>query len=63
MPKQPKGFGKFDALMRKLVKVPPDALDTEYGWTCQCGAWNGRRNSCRKCGISIRDGVVTPKKK
>lgn len=24
--KKPKGFGKFDALMRKLVKVPPSEL-------------------------------------
>jgi hypothetical protein len=24
--RKPKGFGKFDALMRKLVKVPPKAL-------------------------------------
>lgn len=24
--KKPKGFGKFDALMRKLVKVPPKEL-------------------------------------
>jgi hypothetical protein len=26
MMKKPKGFGKFDTLMRKLVKVPPDAV-------------------------------------
>jgi hypothetical protein len=24
--KKPKGFGEFDNLMRKLVKVPPSAL-------------------------------------
>jgi hypothetical protein len=28
MPKKPKGFGKFDALMRKLVKVPAEAVMT-----------------------------------
>jgi hypothetical protein len=26
MAKKPKGFGAFDRLMRKLVKVPPSAL-------------------------------------
>lgn len=26
MAKKPKGFGKFDALMRKLVKVPANTL-------------------------------------
>lgn len=25
-PRKPKGFGKFDALMRKLVKVRPKAV-------------------------------------
>jgi hypothetical protein len=53
--KKPKGFGRFDRLMRKLVKVPPDELPPSHGWTCKCGWWNVSCNSCRKCGASIRD--------
>lgn len=45
---RPKGFGQFDNLMRKLVKVPQ--AEMSEGWTCQCGAWNHRRNRCRRCG-------------
>ena len=49
--KQPKGFGKFDAPMKKLVKVPPSALAkpakpkrrkkevTGQTWVSQSSAW------------------------
>lgn len=35
--KKPKGFGKFDALMRKLVKVPAEAVKADQLFCPLCG--------------------------
>ena len=40
MPKKPKGFRKFDNLMRKLVKVPNNATTVDVQWLHDCG-WSG----------------------
>jgi hypothetical protein len=44
MPKKPKGFGKFDTLMRKLVKVSPKAVQHAKG----CPAKRGGSCFCKK---------------
>lgn len=50
-PKKPKGFGKFDALMRKLVRVKPARRGPKY--RCQFCGYEGagwlKGDECPKC--------------
>lgn len=53
-PKKPKGFGKFDKLMKKLVKVPPDELPA-IGTRMRAGRVGA---SCEVCGQHINIGDI-----
>jgi hypothetical protein len=48
--RKPKGFGKFDNLMRKLVKVPPEDVAPSDGVCGWCTSPYSPLHKCGSCG-------------
>ena len=56
---KPKGFGQFDNLMRKLVKVPADALDTK-GTPMTDDEFESRLRKIAEIARAQKEGGYTP---